>query len=116
MAKMTKKYVAALSVAKLQKIAKGNTAVELYSNLAANSMQWDAVLGEWHYVSPLAAKNGIRGLARIRVTANLDELAYFVDRVKQLASDCDWRIDEISEFYPNTRKGTGVRCYITVLR
>lgn len=116
MTRMTKKYIMALQD---QQTTLGgrevwNDAADLYRKLQAAGRHWDAKAGVWCAAAlPADAPVGARGLYRIRVNANPDEVDRLCAIIENALGLSYIDVVEKSDQYPNTRKGTGVRVYLT---
>lgn len=114
--KRTRKYLAALETSNGAKHArKAKTQEEFYQLLQKEGLAWNAAAGEWQDApKPSDAPAGVPGLVRIRVSANADEAGDVTDWLIHGAKSAGAKVLEVSEPYPNTRKGTGVRIYIAL--
>lgn len=118
----TRKFVAAQRCVMdndLQEPAGVPSHEELYGFLDDMGFIWDAGMGEWRVKRkeemPEFAPDGVPGVVRVRVNANLDEMYHILQNVLTPAIEsAGGRVVSASDYYPNTRKGTGVRQYLEV--
>jgi hypothetical protein len=116
MIKKTRKFISATGVAVVKDATRRwESADEVYAHLQERGYQWDQRKGEWiHAPLSSAPPNGESGLVRIRVNANADEIDEIVDWLISAVNVTGSECLEVSVAYPNHRKGTGVRKYLTV--
>ncbi|MBI5671288.1 MAG: hypothetical protein HZC41_25100 [Chloroflexi bacterium] len=113
----TVKYQAAIEQAKQLNIRSAGHLENdaLYAKLGEAGLTWNNRTGEWVKKPEMEdAPDGAPGIVRVRITANKGEIDDVVDWFVRGANSAGAKVQDVSDPYPNTRKGTGCRVYITL--
>lgn len=88
----------------------------LYGDLERLGFYWDRIKAEW-VNKPLTPHTPANGVVSIRLTAHCDEISTFTDKVIEGVKGVGFRVLEVSDPYPNTRKATHQsRVYMQVIK
>jgi hypothetical protein len=118
--KRTTKYKSAVAAAMnlgLSVAVRHTSADQVYTELESSGFYWDSRKGNWIERPKTDPRHEMdKSLIRVRITAHMDYLAIYSERIVETLQADGFTVQEVSKPYPNVRDSDGAgRVYIALV-